>query len=120
MRKRRSNPKVRFEGVISRRVAEALNGSKARRRVFALLGYSAQELRDHIESLFLPGLSWGNYGSAWHLDHKIPLVAHNYTSADHLDFRRAWALSNLQPLWASDNISKGARLTEPFQPSFAF
>ena len=61
---------------------------------------------------------WGNYGD-WHIDHKIPISAFNFTKPEHEDFKRCWALSNLQPLWAKDNISKNAKLEKHFQPSLA-
>lgn len=52
-----------------------------------------------------------------HIDHKIPLAVFNFNTAEDCDFKRAWALENLQPLWAKDNLSKGAKLENPFQPS---
>lgn len=96
-------------------------GSKSARKTFELLGYTVEQLMEHLEKQFKPGMSWDNYGiGGWHIDHIIPLAAHNYNSPDDLDFKRAWALSNLQPLWARDNISKHAKLIKPFQPSLAF
>jgi len=56
----------------------------------------------------------------WQVDHIIPLAAHNFISSGGIDFKRAWALKNLQPLWAYDNQSKGCSLDKPFQPSLAF
>jgi 5-methylcytosine-specific restriction endonuclease McrA len=63
-------------------------------------------------------MSFDNYGE-WHVDHKIPLSAHNYETPDDEDFKRAWALKNLQPMWGPENISKGAKLDKEFQPSLA-
>jgi 5-methylcytosine-specific restriction endonuclease McrA len=62
-------------------------------------------------------MTWENYGSEWHLDHKIPLSVHNFTKPEHSDFKKAWSLKNLQPLWAEDNLKKNAKLNKPFQPS---
>ena len=70
----------------------------------------------HLEVRFQPGMSWDNYGE-WHIDHIVPLAAFNYETPDDLDFGRAWALENLQPLWAKENIRKWCRLERPFQPS---
>jgi hypothetical protein len=66
-----------------------------------LLGYSAIELKQHIESLFLEGMSWENYGE-WHIDH-IKMVSEfdEDTSVDVVN-----SLDNLRPLWASDNCSR--------------
>lgn len=64
-------------------------------------------------------MSWDNYGK-WHIDHKTPKSVFNFTQAEHRDFKRCWALKNLQPMWAEDNHSKGAKLTNHFQPSLLF
>lgn len=116
----RSTVKGRLENRIRVGFLKGLiRGSKAGRKTFDLLGYSAEELRVHLGSWFLPGMSWDNFGPDWHIDHVIPLAAHNYDSPDQIDFRRAWALANLRPLWSNINKSKGAKLSAPFQPSLA-
>jgi hypothetical protein len=61
-------------------------------------------------------MSMANYGE-WHIDHIIPKSAFNYESPEHYDFRRAWALTNLQPLWAAESATKRNKLDRPFQPS---
>lgn len=70
-----------------------------------LVGYTVDELRAHIEAQFKPGMSWDNM-SEWHIDHIRPLASFNYTTTECPNFKEAWALSNLQPLWASDNQRK--------------
>jgi hypothetical protein len=118
-KRRRSTPRSKFESAVKLGIRRGLQGgSKAGRKTFDLLGYTVDDLRAHLEKQFTGGMSWDNYGD-WHIDHIIPLSAHNYSSPDHEDFKRAWALSNLQPLWAMDNIKKNARLSAPFQPSLA-
>lgn len=101
---------------ISRAIARSLDGGKRGRPWESLVGYSVDDLTAHLEAQFQPGMTWENRGE-WHIDHIIPLSAFNYTKPEHPDFRRAWALSNLRPLWAKENMSKGARLERPFQPS---
>ena len=63
------------------------------------LGCTYGELKEHMESQFKDGMTWENYGlEGWHIDHIMPLSkggSNHYT--------------NLQPLWATDNISKGAK-----------
>lgn len=94
----------------------SLIGSRLRRRLstkkgnstFDVLQYSLQELMTHLESQFQPGMSWENYGQ-WHIDHIKPDCAFQYSSIFDDDFKKCWALSNLQPLWAKDNLSKGAK-----------
>lgn len=69
-----------------------------------LLGCSWEEAKTHIESLFTEGMSWNNYGS-WHIDHIVPIA-----SATTLEEAQALNhISNLQPLWAKDNLTKGAK-----------
>jgi 5-methylcytosine-specific restriction endonuclease McrA len=110
------NPIYRLSAAIRAGVTSSLSSGKNRRRTFDLLGYSVAELRQHLERQFQSGMNWENYG-LWHVDHIIPLSAHNFRTADDFDFKRAWALSNLRPLWARENQIKGKRLSRPFQPS---
>lgn len=118
-KKRYSTPKGRLEAAIKSGLRRGLiAGSKAGRSTFDLLGFSVDELRTHLESLFHPGMNWENYGE-WHVDHIIPLAAHNYQTPDDIDFARAWTLSNLQPLWAAENMSKKDKLATAFQPSLS-
>jgi hypothetical protein len=63
-------------------------------------------------------MTWDNYGE-WHIDHIIPISAFNFNSPEDFDFKRCWALKNLRPIWAHDNLIKQARLSSPFQPGLA-
>lgn len=73
-----------------------------------LLGCSWVEAKERFESLFQPGMNWNNYGK-WHIDHIIPLA-----SATTIDEAKALNhISNLQPLWAVDNLIKGAKPALP-------
>jgi len=73
---------------------------------FRHLGYTGAELYNHLESQFTDGMSWDNRNK-WHIDHIRPVSSFDYDSTDHPDFKKCWALNNLQPLWAFDNLSKG-------------
>lgn len=118
-RKARATPRGKLENAVSAGISASLAaGAKAGRKWQGLVGYTLNDLITHLEQHFLPGMTLENYGK-WHLDHVVPISAFNYESPDHIDFRRAWALSNLQPLWAADNIRKRDRLAAPFQPSLA-
>ena len=73
-----------------------------------LLGCSIKELREHIERQFQPGMTWDNWGRyGWHIDHIIPLSYFDFT--DYEQQKRAFHYTNLQPLWAEDNLRKGTR-----------
>jgi hypothetical protein len=69
------------------------------------LGCTIPELRAHLEKRFAPGMSWENYGPAWHIDHIKPLSIFDLTNRE--EFLIAVNYMNLQPMWARENISKG-------------
>lgn len=67
------------------------------------LGCSVSEFLAHLESMFVVGMTWNNYGK-WHIDHIKPLSKFNL--ADPAQLAEACHYSNLQPLWGADNIRK--------------
>ena len=101
---------------MSASISRSLNGNKNNQHWEDLVGYTITKLKKHLQKQFVEGMTWENYGR-WHIDHKIPLSVFNYTKPEHKDFKRCWALSNLRPLWAEDNLKKNNSLDKPFQPS---
>lgn len=93
---------------IAKRVAR-YSKNKVGESKIARLPYTIRDLAQRLEGLFLPGMSWDNYGK-WHVDHIIPHSSFDYKSIYDASFQRCWALKNLQPMWAPDNIKKGAKL----------
>lgn len=76
-----------------------------------ILGFTVDELRQHFEGLFTEGMSWEKFMKGEiHIDHKIPINFFKPQSVDDPAFKECWALSNLQPLWKRDNLSKGHRI----------
>jgi hypothetical protein len=73
--------------------------------IFRFLPYTTGELARHIEKRFLPGMTWKNHGK-WHIDHIIADAKFKYDSVNDKEFQKCWALDNLQPLWAEDNLRK--------------
>ena len=74
-------------------------------RTFEILGYSAQQLREHLESLFESGMSWSNHGNGpgkWNLDHIVPICKFPTSSTP----AEVNALSNLRPLWWEQNMAR--------------
>lgn len=69
--------------------------------------------RKHIEKQFKRGMHWNNHGTVWHIDHIIPLSKFDLT--DPMQRKRANHFTNLQPLYVHENMSKGARITQPHQ-----
>jgi hypothetical protein len=116
--KRRSTPRGKLNHNVSTAVRLALKSNKAGRHWEDLVGYTVEELKKHLEKKFKKGMSWSNYGKhGWNIDHKIPLTVFHFEKPEDIDFKRAWALSNLQPMWASDNFKKNKKLSKPFQPA---
>ena len=72
-----------------------------------LLGCSYSELIIYLEQKFVDGMSWDNRGE-WHIDHIIPCCHFDLTKED--DQRACFHYTNLQPLWSSENCSKGGRI----------
>ena len=103
--RRKKDPKYKLNSNISRSISASLHGNKNGRHWEDLVGYTLDELKKHLEKQFTDGMDWDNYGE-WHIDHRIPLSAFNFTKPEHIGFQRAWALENLQPLWAEENLSK--------------
>jgi hypothetical protein len=73
-------------------------------RTINYIGCTVSELKAHIEAQFKPGMTWENHGKEWHIDHIMPLAKFDLTNQDHI--RLAMRYTNLQPLWADDNLAK--------------
>lgn len=104
-----SSPMAKF----SHRMRVAVRVSICNGRIYkgteSLLGYTFDELREHIERQFLPGMGWHNIED-WHIDHIIPLSSFGDITGNIKLIRSAWAMSNLRPIWAADNIRKHAKV----------
>lgn len=73
------------------------------------LGCSIPELKEHIEKQWQEGMSWDNWTlDGWHIDHIKPLASFDLT--DLTQFKAAVHYTNLQPMWAENNLSKGAKV----------
>lgn len=75
----------------------------------SLIGCPVAFLKSHLENQFLPGMSWENHSKlGWHIDHILPCKSFDLTDPDQQ--RACFHYSNLQPLWAEDNLRKSAKL----------
>jgi len=93
-----------------------LRANKAGRTWESLVGYSVWDLQVHLQSKFTDGMTWERFlKGEIHIDHIIPKSRFHYETPDDPEFKICWGLNNLQPLWAKDNLSKGAKLIEPEQ-----
>ncbi len=97
------DPKNKIALNLRRRLNRALNGQLKVGSAIKELGCSTEQLRQHLEALFQPGMTWENYGQ-WHVDHIKPLAKFDLVDADQL--KAACHFMNLQPLWALDNQRK--------------
>jgi hypothetical protein len=103
-RRDRDNPGYRVPwSAVSRMIQEKTASVRTRQ----LIGCSPGFLRNHLESLFKPGMTWENYGE-WHVDHIVPISWFPFKKDSSLVFVAShW--TNLQPLWATENLAKGNR-----------
>ena len=111
-RRERQDPAFRLMENVSKRVWMILKrqgSSKKGESVMKYLPWTKEELEQHLVSQFTEGMTLDNYGE-WHIDHIIPQSKLLYDSMDHPNFQKCWALENLQPLWAIDNILKSDKI----------
>ena len=116
-RRVRQTIKGRLINNIRREIWASLRGSKNGNNWSALVGYNAEQLKEHLEKQFRNGMNWENYGSFWEIDHIVPISAFNFEAHENIDFKRCWELKNLQPLEKAKNRKKSAKLKGHFQPS---
>lgn len=120
-----TDPAYRLRRILSMSIRKSLkskNNSKNRISYLKYVSYSLQELKEHIEKQFETWMTWNNHGSfnakmwddndsstwTWQVDHIIPHSTFNYTSMEDRSFKDCWALSNLRPLSAKQNIIDGS------------
>jgi hypothetical protein len=109
-RKILSTSKGKIDNRVSSAIYNALKGNKAGRQWETLVGYTKDDLRNHIRKNFKDGMTWKKFMTGEiHIHHDVPKSYFNCTSTDDPRFKECWALHNLQPLWAKDNMSKKDR-----------
>jgi len=108
-KKMKEDPEYKLRQNLRKRLSTALRKNTKVGSAVRDLGCSIKEFRTYIESLWLPDMTWDNYGrkvgiKCWELDHKIPLSFFNILDREEL--LKACHYTNLQPLWAEDNWRK--------------
>jgi hypothetical protein len=88
------------------RIYLALKDINKSKRTIDLLGCSIEKLKQHLQKQFKSGMSWSNYGK-WHVDHIRPCASFDLSRAS--EQRKCFHYTNLQPLWALENLIKGAK-----------
>lgn len=71
-----------------------------------IVGYSRQELKQHLEKQFTPEMNWNNHSIYWQIDHMKPKSSFNFNDTNDKEFLECWSIGNLRPLKVFDNFSK--------------
>ena len=111
-----SDPDYRLLCQLKSRLSKVVGRGSAVTAAVRMCGCSMNELRNHIERMFEPGMSWEKR-SEWHIDHTFPLCAIDPT--DPVQVRAANNWRNLRPMWAADNWKKNALVTDESRLLFA-
>ena len=106
--KRKTDPNYQISDNLRSRLRKALKDQdvKKTQRTLDLIGCSIDFLKGWLESKFKEGMTWENYGE-WHIDHIKPCIKFNLS--DEVQQTKCFNYKNLQPLWASENTSKGCK-----------
>jgi hypothetical protein len=101
-----NNPAVRVANSMRCRIYNTIVKGYKSATTFELIGCDADQLVSHIEKQFTEGMSWDNYGE-WHIDHIKPICSFDILNPT--EQLKCYHYTNLQPLWAHDNLSKGGK-----------
>lgn len=104
--KRKNNINFRLRTIISNRIRMALSRGSKNSTSYDLTGCSWEHLKLYLESKFTVGMSWDNFGD-WHIDHIKPCCSFDLTDIDQQ--KLCFHYTNLQPLWAIDNLKKSSK-----------
>ena len=101
----KNNNNYRIRCIISSAVRRSLKGIKKGDSIKNILGYSIEELKEHLEHQFEDWMNWDNLGltatkekETWQIDHIIPVNTFNILEIGDEEFKKCWALTNLRPL----------------------
>jgi hypothetical protein len=75
-------------------------------KTFEVVGCSPEFLKEFLENKFTEGMSWERMGKDIHIDHIIPLSS----AKTEEEIYGLCHYTNLQPLWAEDNLRKGDKI----------
>jgi hypothetical protein len=108
VKKRNENPTFKLTDNMRRRINIflSLNDITKKNKTFDIVGCSPKFLKEYLEQKFTDGMSWDLIGQHIHIDHIIPLSSANTEE----EVYKLCHYTNLQPLWASDNLSKGNKI----------
>lgn len=105
--RKKRDPQYKISMYLRTRLYQAIKKESKSGSAVRDLGCHIGFLRGWLECGFQDGMTWENYGE-WHIDHRVPLSSVDLADPEQL--KRVCHWSNLQPLWAEDNLSKGAKI----------
>jgi hypothetical protein len=102
---KRYNSDVNFkiQMLLRNRLFCAIKENRKSKHTIELLGCSVEQLKQHLEQQFKPGMNWQNHGK-WHIDHIKPCASFDLSKLE--EQKKCFHYSNLQPLWAEENLKK--------------
>ncbi len=110
-RMRRTNVQFKLRTILRSRLGDSLRGNWKNGSAVRDLGCTIPELKFYLEGKFTDGMTWENWtNDGWHIDHVIPLSF--FDLSDREQFLKACHYTNLQPLWAVENISKNNKIVK--------
>ena len=101
-KRRKEDPQFAMRCRLRSRICDWLKGAKSA-HTMELVACTEKECNEWLESQFLPGMTWENR-DLWHIDHMKPLDL--FDALDPAEQRKACHYTNLQPLWAKDNLAQ--------------
>lgn len=107
--KRKNDISFRIMGSLRSRLNLAIKNNTKHGKTKDLIGCSIDFLKEYLSNMFQEGMSWNNYGkNGWHIDHIMPCSSFDLTILEQQ--KLCFHYSNLQPLWAKENISKSNKI----------
>ena len=105
-----NNTQAKIKHNLRTRINRVLKGKIKSGSTINLLGCSIEFFLQYIESKFMPGMTWENHTrNGWHIDHIIPCAS--FDLSDPEQQKLCFHYSNLQPLWADDNLGKSSKIS---------
>ena len=104
----KQNINYKISKLLRNRVYFSVRGFHKSKSTLELLSCSIENLKNHLESQFKEGMTWDNYNKeGWHIDHIKPCACFDLSKPE--EQAKCFHYSNLQPLWAEENLKKSAK-----------
>ena len=108
IKRKKNHLPTRIREALKTRLSKSIKNGNKKNSIIKYLGCSVEDFKEYLESKFQPGMSWDNHGFyGWHIDHIRPLCSFNLENEE--EVMAALHYTNLQPLWAKDNLKKGGK-----------